>query len=68
MEALVVSIIWFLIGVLIVGGLIYLCFYVIGLFKPVPTKIEQIIWVIFLLICLLLLILRVLPLVRQLVH
>ena len=70
MEALIISIIWFLVGVVIVGGLIWLVFYVFNKIsgEPIPAKVQQVVWILFLLICILLLILRVWPLVSRLIH
>ncbi len=52
------QIIMFLIYVCVVAAVIYLALYVLGtvIGVPFPPKVVQIIWVIFMLICLLLLV------------
>lgn len=57
------SIIMFLIYVCVIAGLIYLVLYVLGaLGVPIPPKVAQIVWIIFMLICFLLLARMLLPL------
>lgn len=47
MIALAISILWLLIGIIILGGVIYLALLVLKLWFAVDPKIEQGIWLIF---------------------
>jgi len=51
MVALAISVLWLAIGVLALCGCIWLALYAIKLFLPVPPRIEQLIWVIVLILC-----------------
>jgi hypothetical protein len=53
MVGMAVSVLWFLIGLIILCGIIYLAIWVIEQFiMPIPAKIKQGIWVIVLLLAL----------------
>jgi|ERR1043166_1140353 uncharacterized protein YhhL (DUF1145 family) len=52
MIELAISVLWLLIGVIILLGIVWLALYVIKLFVPIPDKIEMAIWVIVLILCL----------------
>ena len=52
MIALAISVLWLAIGILVLAGCIWLLLYAVKLFLPVPQRIEQLIWVIFLILCL----------------
>ncbi len=52
MIALAISILWLLIGVIVLLGVVWLALYVVKLFAQVPTPIEQAIWAIVLILCL----------------
>jgi len=52
MVALAVSILWLLIGVIVLLGVVWLALYVVKLFVPIPDKIELAIWCIVLILCL----------------
>jgi hypothetical protein len=52
MVALAISILWLLIGVIILLGVIWLALYVLKLFLPIPERVEQAIWAIALILCL----------------
>lgn len=52
MVGLAISILWLAIGIICVCGCIYLLLYAIKLFTPIPDRIEQLIWVIILILCL----------------
>jgi len=53
MISLAISVLWFLIGVIIIGAVIYLAFYVIESFiSPIPERIKQAVWLIVLLLAL----------------
>lgn len=50
--SLAISILWLLIGVIIILGIIWLALYVVKMFVPVPERIEQMVWVIVLILIL----------------
>lgn len=52
MIALAISILWLLIGVIILLGVVWLALYVIKLFVAIPAPIEQAVWAIVLILCL----------------
>ncbi len=52
MIALAISILWLLIGIIVLLGVVWLALYVIKLFVPVPGPIEQAVWAIVLILCL----------------
>lgn len=52
MIALSISILWLLIGVIVLLGVVWLALYLIKLFTPVPDPIEKAIWAIVLILCL----------------
>ena len=52
MIALAISILWLLIGVIILLGVVWLALYVVKLFVAIPASIEQAIWAIVLILCL----------------
>ncbi len=52
MVALAISILWLLIGVIVLLGVVWLALYVVKLFVPIPDKIELAIWCIVLILCL----------------
>jgi hypothetical protein len=57
MTAIAINVLWFLIGLIILAGVIYLAIWVIEQFiMPIPAKIKQGIWVIVLLLALIALI------------
>lgn len=57
MAAIAVNVLWFLIGLIILAGVIYLAIWVIEQFvTAIPEKIKQEIWVIVLLLALIALI------------
>jgi hypothetical protein len=57
MAAMAVSVLWFLIGLIILCGIIYLAIWVIESFViAIPEKVKQGIWVIVLLLALIALI------------
>lgn len=64
------SIIVFLIGVCLVAGLIWLVFYIIKKVsgEPIPPKAQTIVWLVFMLICLLLLVERLWPFFGRYTH
>jgi hypothetical protein len=52
MIALALSILWLLIGVIVLLAVVWLALYVIKLFAPVPDPIEKAVWAIVLILCL----------------
>jgi len=52
MIALAISILWLLIGVIILLGVIWLALYVLKLFIAIPGRVEQAIWAIAGILCL----------------
>jgi hypothetical protein len=52
MIGFAISVLWLLIGVIILLGVVWLALYVVKLFVPVPDKIELAIWCIVLILCL----------------
>lgn len=57
MAGIAISILWFLIGLIILCGVIYLVIWVVEQFvMPIPAKIKQGVWVIVLLLALIALI------------
>jgi formate hydrogenlyase subunit 3/multisubunit Na+/H+ antiporter MnhD subunit len=57
MAAMAISVLWFLIGLIVLAGVIYLAIWVIELFIfQIPAKVKQGIWVVVLLLALIALI------------
>jgi len=57
MAAMAISILWFLIGIIILAGVVWLFIWVIESFvQPIPEKIKQGIWVIVLILAIIALI------------
>ena len=57
MVAMAISVMWFLIGLIVLAGVIYLAIYVIESFiMPIPERVKQGVWVIVLLLALIALI------------
>jgi hypothetical protein len=52
MVGLAISILWLAIGIICVCGCIWLLLYAIKMFVPIPGRIEQLVWVIVLILCL----------------
>jgi hypothetical protein len=52
MIALAIGILWLLIGVIVLLGVVWLALYVVKLFCPIPVRIEQAVWAIVLILCL----------------
>ena len=53
MTAIAISILWFLVGVVVLAGVIYLAIWVIESFvQPIPAKVKQGVWVVILLLAL----------------
>jgi hypothetical protein len=53
MIGLAIGILWFAIGVIVLGGVVWLALYGIGLFIPggIPARVYQAVWVVFLILC-----------------
>ena len=57
MIAIAINVLWFLVGLIILAGIIYLAIWVIESFvTPIPERVKQGVWVIVLLIALIMLI------------
>lgn len=57
MLAIAINVLWFLIGLIILAGIIYLAIWVIESFiNPIPERVKQGVWVIVLLLALIALI------------
>lgn len=52
MIGLAISILWLLIGVIILLAVVWLALYVVRLFAPIPDPIEKMIWAVVLILCL----------------
>ena len=53
MVAMAIQILWFLIGLIVLCGIVYLAIWVIEQFvSPIPEKVKQGVWVIILLLAL----------------
>ena len=52
MVGLAISILWLLIGVIVLLGVVWLALYVVKLFAPIPDPIEKAVWAIVLILCL----------------
>lgn len=52
MIALSISILWLLIGVIILLGVVWLALYVVKMFAAIPAPVEKAIWVIVLILIL----------------
>ncbi len=50
--SLAVSVLWLLIGVIIILGVVWLAMYIVRLFVAIPTTIEKAIWAIVLILIL----------------
>jgi hypothetical protein len=57
MAAMAINVLWFLIGLIVLAGVVYLAIWVIESFiYPIPDKVKQGVWVIILLLALIALI------------
>lgn len=52
MIGLAINILWLIIGVLILLGVVWLALYAVKIFVAIPYRIEQLVWVIVLILCL----------------
>jgi hypothetical protein len=52
MIDLAINILWLALGILILLGVVWLVLYAIKIFVPVPQRIEQLVWVVILILCL----------------
>jgi hypothetical protein len=52
MIPLAISVLWWLIGVIVILGIVWLALYVIKMFAPIPPPVEKAIWIIVLILCL----------------
>ena len=52
MVSLAISILWLLIGIIVLLGVVWLALYVVKLFVAIPDPIEKAVWAIVLILCL----------------
>jgi hypothetical protein len=53
MVSIAISVLWFLVGLIILCGIVYLAIWVIEQFiRPIPERVKQGVWVIVLLLAL----------------
>ena len=52
MISLAINILWLLIGVIVLLCVVWLALYIVKLFAQVPLRIEQAIWAVVLILCL----------------
>ena len=52
MIDLAISILWLALGIIVLLGVIWLLLYGIRLFTPIPPRIEQLVWVVVLILIL----------------
>ncbi len=52
MVSLAITILWLLIGVIVLLGVVWLALYVVKLFAEIPAPVEKAIWAIVLILCL----------------
>jgi hypothetical protein len=52
MITLAISILWLLIGIIVLLGIVWLALYVVKQFANVPDKVEKAVWAIALILCL----------------
>lgn len=52
MIQLAINILWFLLGLIALLGVVWLALHVVKMFAPVPDRIEQMVWAIVLILCL----------------
>jgi len=56
LTGLAVAVLWFLIGVIVLCGIVYVAFYVLRMFLTIPPMVEKAVWVIVMLLVLIYLI------------
>ena len=53
MIALAIGILWFLIGVIILGGVVWIALWVLhSVFPDLPPRLDQVVWGVFAILCL----------------
>ncbi len=52
MIQLAINILWLLIGIVVLLGVVWLALYVVKMFVPLPGQIENAIWAVVLILCL----------------
>jgi hypothetical protein len=52
MIGLAIGILWFALGVIILGGVIWLALWGIKQFVSVPARLETAVWIVFFILCL----------------
>jgi len=52
MIELAISILWLALGIIVLLGVVWLLLYGVRLFAPIPPRIEQLVWVVVLILIL----------------
>lgn len=52
MISLAISLLWFLLGAIVLLGVVFLILYAVKIFLPIPPQIEKVIYVVVLILCL----------------
>jgi hypothetical protein len=52
LVSLAISILWLLIGIIIICGIVFLALYVVKMFMQVPAMVEKAVWVVVLILIL----------------
>jgi hypothetical protein len=52
MIPLAISVLWWLIGAIVILGIVWLALHIIKMFTPIPALVEKAIWLIVLILCL----------------
>lgn len=52
LVSLAISVLWFLIGLIIILGIVWLALYVVRMFVSIPAMVEKAIWVVVLILIL----------------
>lgn len=59
MISLAIGILWLCIGIIVLGAIVYVLFWAIRLFFPIPPKVEQAVWAVFAILILIYLLMAV---------
>jgi hypothetical protein len=52
MIGLAIQILWLLLGVIVLVAIVWFALYALKMFVPVPTRIEQLVWIVLLILIL----------------
>jgi hypothetical protein len=59
MINLAIAILWFVLGVIILGAIVYVALWAIKSFLPVPVVVERVVWAVFLILVLIYLLMAI---------